>query len=207
MRLAFQVIPGTELRQILNNHNTDKYSPRFVTPTCDLVIDGFPRSANTYLYYYTQLTFPDAKIAHHIHSWQHFFFSKMLGVYSVMVVREPDSAVNSIYIKCKGYIPFYYIEYIITNAVSMLLADHIILFLDVISEQKIQDLMGEISRETSISSINFPHEKLIELMEIRTNSKNVKTPVFYAEKLSFASRISRVLAFIVYEHACKRARR
>ncbi|WOD41093.1 hypothetical protein RRF56_09835 [Nodosilinea sp. E11] len=202
-----QVIPGTELRQILNNYKVEKYSPRFVTLACDLLIDGFPRSANTYLYYYTQLSFPDIKIAHHIHSWQHFLFSKVFGIFSVMVVREPDLAVNSIFAKRKGHISLYYIEYIITNAVSMFLADYVVLFSDVINEQRIKDIMTKISQKIGKKTIDFPSEKLIELMESRTNKKNIKTPDFCIENLSFLSKVFRNLAFLVYESACKRARR
>ncbi len=67
-----------------------------VKPDTDLLIDGFPRSSNTW----TEVLIREAgedrlKLAHHAHAAAHVIKAQKLGVPSVVLFRDPDDAVVS----------------------------------------------------------------------------------------------------------------
>ncbi|MCW1933776.1 hypothetical protein [Pararhodobacter zhoushanensis] len=126
LHLGLGLIPGAELRHLLRRGKTDKFSPKFVRPGFDLLIDGFPRSANTYSYYVIQLSYPNAKIAHHIHSWQQFLFARLWGVPSILLLRDPDATVASLLTKKGGSPTLWFIDYTLTTALSAVFANRFI---------------------------------------------------------------------------------
>ena len=63
----------------------------------DVVIDGFPRSANTYATHAFIMAQPrEIKIGNHCHAAAQFFLSKKYGVPAMLVIREPVGAVSSL---------------------------------------------------------------------------------------------------------------
>jgi hypothetical protein len=63
----------------------------------DIVIEGFPRSANTF----AVLAFQNAQntkpvIAHHLHAQAQFILAKKYNVPSIAIVREPTEAISSL---------------------------------------------------------------------------------------------------------------
>jgi len=65
------------------------------SPTTDLVIDGYMRSANTFAYHAFRRGNPDAVVAHHLHSTLQFTRAARFGVPALLLVRSPDDAVAS----------------------------------------------------------------------------------------------------------------
>ena len=79
---------------------TPIYKRRVIRPTDDLVIEGFPRSANTYATYaLIELHETKLVIANHFHSPAQFILAKRYQVPSLLLIRKPiDAAISlSIY--------------------------------------------------------------------------------------------------------------
>lgn len=68
-----------------------------VNPRTDLVIDGFPRSANTFAYFAFVEANPSKslRIANHIHSSAQFSLAARYGVPALLVTRAPRSCLAS----------------------------------------------------------------------------------------------------------------
>lgn len=65
---------------------------------CDLVIDGFPRSANTYAWYASKLTLePKYMVRGHTHVVETLRRGLQNGKPTMLLLREPDAAVASLY--------------------------------------------------------------------------------------------------------------
>ena len=83
----------------------------------ELVIDGFPRSGNTFAVVAFQLAQPEpVRLSHHIHSSAHMIAAARRGTPVVVTVREPEDAVLSCVIRepyvgiaqaLRAYIAFY----------------------------------------------------------------------------------------------------
>lgn len=68
-----------------------------VTPETVLVIDGFPRSANSFVAYaFRMLLGEDARISSNTHSPQVVHRAVSLGRPCVLLIREPDAVVSSL---------------------------------------------------------------------------------------------------------------
>jgi hypothetical protein len=66
----------------------------------ELLIDGFPRSGNTFAVVAFQLAQPSpVRISHHIHSSAHMIAAAKRGTPIVVTVREPEDAVLSCVIR------------------------------------------------------------------------------------------------------------
>jgi hypothetical protein len=65
------------------------------TPESDIVIDGFPRSANTFSVHAFRLANPDATIAHHTHAPAQVLRAVRLGLPTIVLLRRPRGAVIS----------------------------------------------------------------------------------------------------------------
>jgi O-antigen/teichoic acid export membrane protein len=63
--------------------------------TTDLVIEGFPRSGNTFLVSWVSHANPQLRIASHLHSVAHVRAALGLGVPVVVVLRDPEHAISS----------------------------------------------------------------------------------------------------------------
>lgn len=69
---------------------------RLVQPATDLCIEGFPRSANTFMLHAFQTWNPDERIAHHLHVPGHVLRASRLGVPVLLLVRPPMDALASV---------------------------------------------------------------------------------------------------------------
>lgn len=67
-----------------------------VGPDTDLVIEGYPASANSWLRVVFQLYRPDIRIASHMHSAAHVEQAVALGVPTVVLLRPPVDCVTSL---------------------------------------------------------------------------------------------------------------
>ena len=65
------------------------------TPESDIVIDGFPRSANTFSVHAFRLVNPEAAIAHHTHAPAQVLRAARLGLPTIVLLRRPRDAVLS----------------------------------------------------------------------------------------------------------------
>lgn len=67
-----------------------------ITVQSDIVIDGFPRSANTFFVSHFELAQPrPVRIARHLHDAYQIVFAEKHGIPAVVLVREPLAAVSS----------------------------------------------------------------------------------------------------------------
>ncbi|NKX41418.1 hypothetical protein HGG71_08035 [Rhodobacteraceae bacterium R_SAG2] len=184
VRLFLQLAPGTELRHWLTQRHKDRLAPRLVTPRTDLVVDGFPRSANTWIYYNVQLAFPDLHIAHHVHSWQQFLFAWLFRVPSILVVRAPDASIQSLATKRGGSPTLHYLDYLLTVGAGSVLACDVRFFDDLVAPEGMVSLLNSISVSTDVTPRPVGRDEVADLLALRTNHKNVSTPPFQAEALS-----------------------
>jgi hypothetical protein len=98
-------------------------------PTTEIVIEGFPRSANTY----SVVAFRSAQnskieVAHHIHSEAQILAAVKLLKPVVVLIRNPDDAVRSLMIRQSSNCPTDYFEryFDFYNLVSSILDDVVI---------------------------------------------------------------------------------
>lgn len=73
-----------------------------VAPDSDILIEGFPRSANSYAVWAFRLSNPQARIAHHVHSPAHVLLALRYGVPAVVLLRQPDAAIRSRLVRQPG---------------------------------------------------------------------------------------------------------
>jgi hypothetical protein len=93
-------------RAILSNHRPylalarRRHGLEVATDETELVIDGFPRSGNTFAVVAFQLVQPEpVRLSHHIHSSAHMIAAAKRGTPIVVTVREPEDAVLSCVIR------------------------------------------------------------------------------------------------------------
>ncbi|WP_435201452.1 hypothetical protein [Qipengyuania sp. 902] len=206
LRIFTQLLVGSELRHWLDNRKKDRFAPRFVQPGFDLTIDAFPRSANTWIYYHAQLAYPEAKIGHHVHSWQHFFFSKLFGIPAIMIVRKPDASVQSLVTKKGGSLALGYLDFIITNGIGGLFVDKVHFFDELIGDRGMEALLADISKRLGTKPQSVPVDEVRQLMVTRTAHKNITTPKLRDEDLGAFDRLMQKAANRLYARIEKRWR-
>ncbi len=106
-----------------------KYRPLVVTSNTQILIEGFPRSANTY----AVLAFENAQprrciIAHHLHAEAQLILAKKYSIPAIVLVREPIEAISSLLNRDKSidiekgvqrYIDFYSCVLMLKNYVLL----------------------------------------------------------------------------------------
>ena len=90
---------------------------QWVTPTTEIVIERYPRSANTFALVAFQLAQSrELEIAHHLHAAAQIKRAVALGVPAIVLVREPSEAVLSLMVRdpsasmrwaIRGYVRFF----------------------------------------------------------------------------------------------------
>lgn len=65
----------------------------------DLLIEGFPRSANTFAAWAFMLTNPGRRLAHHVHSRAHVLLAVRYAVPALILLRPPVDAVRSLLVR------------------------------------------------------------------------------------------------------------
>lgn len=189
-------IPGTIIRFAFFGPKKDIYGPRLVGPRTDVVVEGFPRSANTYCYYYLQLALPEANFAHHIHSWQQFLLARLLRVPSILIIRDADKAVASLITKdASRSVAFAYLDYAVFNFLSGFLANRVVWFTEAVEPNALAMLAEETGTRIGMCARTVQEEDIRELMERRTDHKNrPTTPLAYENELPAQQRLARGLA-------------
>jgi len=78
----------------------------YTTEKTDIVIDGFPRSANTYATYaFDVAQSKKIIIANHIHKKSQFLLAKKYGVPAILLIRKPLDCISSLLIRQPKYDP------------------------------------------------------------------------------------------------------
>lgn len=198
MRILLQLIPGSDLRHWITEHKYDRFRPRFVRPGFQITIDGFPRSANSWIYFQVQLAFPRAKVAHHVHSWQQFLFSHMFRVPSIILIRHPDDSVQSLTTKRGGSMALSYLDYMVTNGLGYIFASHARLFDDLVLPGGMEQLVADIAAILETPAVSPDPAAIEELMESRVHPKNVQTPPFRENELGPVTQLLRRAAHRLY---------
>jgi len=82
-------------------HDADWLTAQPFDSKTEIVIEGFPRSANTFatVAFSTAQRRPNVRIAHHIHSPAQIIAAARRSVPSILLVREPSAAVISLIIR------------------------------------------------------------------------------------------------------------
>lgn len=71
-----------------------------VGPDTEIVIEGMPRSANTFAYHAFRLAQGrDAKVAHHFHAPVQILYGVQKGIPCVLLLREPLASITSTYLR------------------------------------------------------------------------------------------------------------
>ena len=73
-----------------------------VSRDCDLVVEGYPAAANTWVREVLQLTQPGLRVASHLHSVAHLERARQLGVPAVVLLRPPVESVSSLLARFPG---------------------------------------------------------------------------------------------------------
>lgn len=97
-RAVLEQIPRVYLP--LARHRSALRTP--LDSTCDLVIEGYPRSANTFLMLWIARANPELRIASHLHSIANVHEGLRLGLPVVVVIRPPEDAIASLALYSHG---------------------------------------------------------------------------------------------------------
>jgi len=76
-----------------------KSSKLLFNKNTDLVIEGFPRSGNTFLTVLIMKLFPSKNIAHHLHIFSQIKFGVKRKLPTYLIIRNPEDAVRSLCIR------------------------------------------------------------------------------------------------------------
>jgi hypothetical protein len=78
----------------------------YTTKRTDMVIDGHPRSANTYATYAFKIAQrKDLVVANHIHKKSQFLTAEKYGIPAILLIREPLDCLTSLLIRQPKYDP------------------------------------------------------------------------------------------------------
>jgi hypothetical protein len=91
-RAALEKLPGTYLR--IAQRRTPLRDA--LSDTTDVLIEGFPRSGNSFLVSWVGRANPDLEIASHMHSVAHISAALRCEVPVVVVIRSPEAALASL---------------------------------------------------------------------------------------------------------------
>ncbi len=93
-----------------------QHRPLLVSPRTQLVIEGFPRSGNTFAIRAFFRANPGAIVAHHMHAQAQVMVAAKRRIPAVVLIRRPDDAVRSLLVRhrhislqlaLKAYVEFY----------------------------------------------------------------------------------------------------
>ncbi|PSG98095.1 hypothetical protein BRD56_02235 [Thermoplasmatales archaeon SW_10_69_26] len=80
-------------------------------PHHDLVLDGYPRSANSYMFNFAARFLDGHRIVHHSHASATLKMARRFGVPTFVLVRDPMDAVTSNVIRSGGNLPYHEAHY------------------------------------------------------------------------------------------------
>ena len=139
----------------------------------DLVLEGFPRSANSfaaYTIFYSQKS--GFKMGHHLHAPAHLRYAVKNRIPCLVIIREPLGAVSSLIIRNKCDPKNALLDYISFMKVSLALSDSIVFanFNDIISG-KIGVKVMEINQRFDVA-LAIPENTPNERIWVEENIKN-----------------------------------
>lgn len=95
-RIFFSIVAWIE------NNRKNKVR-HWVTPNCDILLEGFPRSANTFLHRIIRYATKDTlNISHHVHRHEQIIMAMKYNIPSFLLFREPHQAIASYLVRVKG---------------------------------------------------------------------------------------------------------
>lgn len=124
----------------LRNFQLGKHN--WVTPDTDLVIEGYPRSANTFLFrVIREATHNSLKIGHHVHRAQQVTMSLKYGIPCFVLFRHPLDAIASYLVREPTLSPSGCLaHYLRISATTLMQVDHpglhILSFDEVVADPK-----------------------------------------------------------------------
>lgn len=65
----------------------------------DVYIDGYPRSGNTFIIYLINRVLPELNVIHHLHAVAPIKIALLLGIPTLIIVRDPMECISSKYLK------------------------------------------------------------------------------------------------------------
>jgi hypothetical protein len=70
-----------------------------VSARTDLLIEGYPRSANTFAVFAFRTANPGTRTANHLHNPAHVMLANRYGVPALVLLREPEQAIGSLLVR------------------------------------------------------------------------------------------------------------
>ena len=200
------LIPGSLFIYRARLDGSDDFAPRVISRKCDLLIDGFPRCANTYVYYQLQLASRSAIIAHHLHSWQQYLFAAAWGKPAYRLIREPDQAVSSIVAKQGRSPALAYFQFSVFYYITNFLPNRTLEFEDVTSSQGLEAILKGICEDCGLNYTPVDSQQVVDLLATRTNHKNSETHPLDPDALGFWASLMRRMAKRAYLSAVDQKR-
>jgi len=187
----------------IQNKRTGVY--RWVTPECDLVLEGFPRSANTFLYRILRSALrSDQKIAHHVHRSQQVAMAVRYGVPAFVLYRPPLAAIASLLVRaqCKITIEQCLADYVAFADATLALSGkdlvHVLTFDEVVSEPDVvaNDILAAIGSPAKVT----PELVKRATVDERTNhiQSSLPNPVKERQK---ASHLEKIVSLPYFDRA------
>jgi len=97
-------------------YSRTQFKRRLVKESTDIVIEGFPRSANSYaLHLFLEYQKRSVRVAHHMHAQAQIIEAVRLNIPVIVLIRRPEDAIKSLIIRerdiIKRAIVLYYINF------------------------------------------------------------------------------------------------
>lgn len=152
----------------------------YTTKNTDIVIDGFPRSGNTYATYaFIVAQKKNLIVANHIHKKSQFLLAEKYGIPAILLIRQPVETISSLMIRQPKYDPavlfegyyFFYNSLKISNAFILAPFDKLIDNYGQII-QKVNDKFGTTFDLYQKSIEN--EEKVKRIVQTQDELKNAK---------------------------------
>jgi hypothetical protein len=176
-----------------------------VTPNTQLVIEGFPRSANSFAVFALQFVNPNIRLAHHLHVPAQIIQAVKWKVPTLVLVRNPKDAVASLCLRnpdcsllraLKSYILFY-------QTIQSYQSNYVIgTFEDIIQDysQVIKQVNDRFDTKFVLPSLSDTEQKTVlkqiqELDKLLSRNDPLKMAVPKAEKAPVKKKIFQELEF------------
>lgn len=160
----------------------------YTTKQTDIVIDGHPRSANTYAMFAFQIAQNSSlNIANHIHKKSQFLIAEKYGIPAILLIRDPLDCISSLLIRQPKYNPaiLFHGYYSLYNGLK----------------NSTGFVLGEFNAVTNnydkiIRQVNIKFGKNFELYHnTKENEKIVKDIIQQQDELKYAAEYDQSVAY------------
>lgn len=97
MRDMLDGTPSIYIKLLKARHYDKPFSNRIVSEDSDIVIEGFPRSGNSFANRAFAHCNPSARIATHVHASAHIVYAAKLDIPTLVTIRNPAECIPSLY--------------------------------------------------------------------------------------------------------------